>query len=312
MDISIVIPVKNEEKSLKILYREILKVLKPLRKSFEIIFIDDGSTDHSAEVIRKISKKDKSVNLIQFRGNFGKSEALAAGFKKAKGNIIITLDADLQDDPAEIPKFLAKINQGYDLVVGWKKKRKDPLSKVLPSRIWNFMTATLSGVKLHDFNCGLKAYKAEVAKSLILYGELYRLIPILAAEKKFKITEVPVHHRPRRFGKSKFGWERFMKGFLDMITVVFLTKFIRRPAHFFGSLGIGLFSTGFIIGLYISYLRLTTGNIQNRHPLLLLGILLMVIGIQLFSTGLLAEMIVYQNHQFRKKNLRVEIPKSQF
>jgi len=302
MDISIVIPVKNEEKSLKILYREILKVLKPLRKSFEIIFIDDGSTDHSAEVIRKISKKDKSVNLIQFRGNFGKSEALAAGFKKAKGNIIITLDADLQDDPAEIPKFLAKINQGYDLVVGWKKKRKDPLSKVLPSRIWNFMTATLSGVKLHDFNCGLKAYKAEVAKSLILYGELYRLIPILAAEKKFKITEVPVHHRPRRFGKSKFGWERFMKGFLDMITVVFLTKFIRRPAHFFGSLGIGLFSTGFIIGLYISYLRLTTGNIQNRHPLLLLGILLMVIGIQLFSTGLLAEMIVYFNGPQQKRN----------
>jgi len=302
MDISIVIPVKNEEKSLEILYREILKVLKPLRKSFEIIFIDDGSTDNSAEVIRKISKKDKAVTLIQFRGNFGKSEALAAGFKKAKGGIIITLDADLQDDPAEIPKLLEKINQGYDLVVGWKKKRKDPLSKVLPSRIWNFMTATLSGIKLHDFNCGLKAYKAEAAKSLILYGELYRLIPILAAEKRFKITEIPVHHRPRRFGKSKFGWERFIKGFLDMITVVFLTKFIRRPAHFFGSFGIGLFSIGFVIGLYITYLRVTTGSIQNRHPLLLLGILLMVIGIQLFSTGLLAEMIVYFSGPHQKSN----------
>jgi len=302
MDISLVIPLKNEEKSLEILYQEILKAIKPLKKSFEIIFIDDGSTDNSAEVIRKISKKDKAVTLIQFRGNFGKSEALAAGFKKAKGNIIITLDADLQDDPAEIPKILEKINQGYDLVVGWKKKRKDPPSKVLPSRIWNFMTATLSGVKLHDFNCGFKAYKAEVAKGLVLYGELYRLIPILAAEKKFKITEIPVHHRARKFGKSKFGWERFMKGFLDMITVVFLTKFIRRPAHFFGSVGVGLFSVGFVIGLYITYLRLTTGSIQNRHPLLLLGILLMVIGIQLFSTGLLAEMIVYFNEPQQKSN----------
>ena len=164
------------------------------------------------------------------------------------------------------------------------------------------MTATLSGIKLHDFNCGLKAYKAEAAKSLILYGELYRLIPILAAEKRFKITEIPVHHRPRRFGKSKFGWERFMKGFLDMITVVFLTKFIRRPAHFFGSMGVGLFSAGFVIGLYITYLRVTTGSIQNRHPLLLLGILLMVIGIQLFSTGLLAEMIVYFNGPQQKSN----------
>lgn len=297
MDISFVIPVKDEEKTLETLHGEILAATKPLKKSFEIIFIDDGSTDNSLEIMEKLRKKDKGISIIKFRGNFGKSEALAAGFKKAQGKIIITLDADLQDDPAEIPKLLNKLNEGYDLVVGWKKKRQDPISKVLPSRIWNFMTATLSGIKLHDFNCGLKAYRSEVAKSLTLYGELYRLIPILVAEKKFKITEISVRHRARRFGQSKFGWDRFIKGFLDMITVIFLTKFIHRPAHFFGSLGIIFGFAGSLIGLYITYLRLTFGNIQGRHPLLLLGILLIVVGVQFFLTGLLAEMLLFLNRK---------------
>lgn len=297
MDISIVIPVKDEEKSLPILYQEILRAVKPLKKSFEIIFVDDGSRDGSAEILRKLSKGGKSVVFIQFRGNFGKSEALSSGFNQAKGKIIITMDADLQDDPAEIPKLLHKLNQGYDLVCGWKKKRLDPITKVLPSRIWNFMTATLSGIKLHDFNCGLKVYKKEVAKSLVLYGELYRLIPILAAEKKFKITEIPINHRQRKYGQSKFGADRFIKGFLDMITVIFLTKFIRRPAHFFGSLGIIFGFAGSLIGLYITYLRLTFGNIQGRHPLLLLGILLIVVGVQFFLTGLLAEMLLFLNRK---------------
>lgn len=297
MDISIVIPLKDEEKSLPILYQEILTAVKPLKKTFEIIFIDDGSSDSSPNIIQNLARKDKRVKLTQFRGNFGKSQALAAGFKEAKGGTVITMDADLQDDPTEIPKLLSKINQGYDLVCGWKKKRNDPLSKVIPSRLWNLMAATLSGVKLHDFNCGLKAYKKEVLASLTLYGELYRLIPILAAEQKFKITEIPVNHRPRRFGQSKFGWNRFIKGFLDLITIIFLTKFIRRPAHFFGSLGLVLFLVGFIIGTYISYLRIVFGDIQGRQPLLLGGILLMVVGVQLFSTGLLAEMITYLNRQ---------------
>lgn len=297
MDISIVIPVKDEEKSLETLYQEILRALKPLKKSFEIIFVDDGSRDGSAEILRKLSKRGKSVVFIQFHGNFGKSEGLAAGFKKAQGKIIITLDADLQDDPGEIPKLLTELNKGYDLVVGWKKSRKDPITKVFPSRVWNFMTSLLSGIKLHDFNCGLKAYRSEVAKSLTLYGELYRLIPILATGEKYKITEIPVHHRPRRFGKSKFGWNRFIKGFLDMITVIFLTKFIHRPAHFFGSLGIIFGFAGSLIGLYITYLRLTFGNIQGRHPLLLLGILLIVVGVQFFLTGLLAEMLLFLNRK---------------
>lgn len=295
MDLSIVIPVKNEEKSLSILYQEILAAVKPLKKSFEIIFIDDGSSDNSSKIILALQQKDEKIKLIKFRGWFGKSAALAAGFREAQGEMIITLDADLQDDPAEFPKMIRKINQGYDLVCGWKKKRLDPITKVLPSRIWNFLTAQLSGVKLHDFNCGLKIYKSQIAKNLVLYGGLYRLIPVLVAEQKFKITEIPVNHRPRRFGRSKFGWNRFLKGFLDLITIIFLTKFIRRPAHFFGSLGVLFAVIGTLIGFYISYLRLSFGNIQGRQPLLLAGILLIVVGVQLISTGLLAEMLVFLN-----------------
>lgn len=296
MDISLVIPLKNEEKSLSLLYQQITSTLKP-KKSYEIIFIDDGSTDNSLTVLKNLQRQDKKIRLIKFRGNFGKSSALAAGFKQAQGEIIITLDADLQDDPAEIPRFIAKINQGFDFVNGWKKNRNDPPFKVISSRFWNFLTSTLSGLPLYDFNSGFKAYRKEVAKNLPLYGELYRLIPILVAEKKFKITEIPVNHRPRKFGQSKFSSDRFIKGFLDLITIIFLTRFIRRPAHFFGGIGLFLFSLGFVIGLYITYLRISFGNLQGRQPLLLGGILLMVIGVQLFSTGLLAEMLTYFNRQ---------------
>jgi len=293
MDISIVIPVKDEEESLKKLHQEITSALKSLKKTYEIIIVDDGSTDNSLKILGELAKKDKSLKLIQFRGNFGKSAALKAGFKKAQGKSILTLDADLQDNPNEIPKFLNKLDQGLDLVCGWKKVRHDPLTKVFPSRVYNFLASFLSGVKIHDFNCGFKAYKSEVAKSLVLYGELYRLIPILAAEKKFKITEISIDHRPRKFGRSKYGWERFLKGFLDLITIIFLTRFIRRPAHFFGALGIILLSFGSLIGLYVVYLKLSFGNIQGRTPLLLLGILLVFTGLQLFSTGLLAEMLLH-------------------
>lgn len=301
VQLSLIIPAKDEEKSLTILYQEILAVIKSLKKTFEIVFIDDGSTDQTHQVMQQLKRKDKRVKVIHFRGNLGKAAALSAGFQKAQGKIIITMDADLQDNPVEIPRFLKKINEGYDLVCGWKKRRHDPIDKVLPSRLWNGLTSFLSGVKLHDFNCGFKAYKREVAKSLILYGELYRLIPVLAAEKKFKITEISVRHRARKYGHSKFGWERFIKGFLDMITVLFLTKFIKKPAHFFGGLGIVFFSVGFLVGLYITYLRIFFGDIQGRQPLLLAGILSMVIGIQLLSTGLLAELLIHLDFSRQKQ-----------
>lgn len=295
--LSVIIPAKNEQDSIEILYTELIEILNKITKNFEIIFIDDGSTDNTFNTLKKIHEKDIRVKIIHLRGNFGKSTALQAGFNVAKFETIFTLDADLQDNPKEIPAFLEKLDQGYDLVSGWKKKRHDPISKVLPSRIINLIARILTGVKIHDTNCGFKAYKKEVVESLNLYGELYRFIPIFAAKENFKVGEIVVEHRPRRFGVTKFGWGRGVKGILDLLTVVFLTGYLKRPGHFFGTLGLIFFFAGFIIGLYISYLRLTTGTIQYRQPLLFLGMLLMIIGIQLISTGLLAEMIVFSKQR---------------
>ena len=293
VELSFIIPAKNEERSVEILHREISDIMKQIKKDYEIIFIDDGSTDDTFAKIKEISAKDIKVRAFRFRGNFGKSVALQVGFDNARGDIICTLDADLQDNPKEIPHFLQKLNEGYDLVSGWKKTRHDPtLGKVIPSRIINYLTRKLTGIKIHDTNCGFKAYKKNLVRNLNLYGELYRFIPILAAKQNFKVGEVVVEHRSRKFGKTKFGWSRGLKGILDLLTVIFLTGYIRRPGHFFGGLGLLSFFLGFLIGLYISYLRLTTGTIQDRQPLLFLGILLMVIGIQFISTGLLAEMMV--------------------
>jgi glycosyltransferase involved in cell wall biosynthesis len=262
-------------------------------KSYEIIFVDDGSSDKTFEILKNLHHKNNHIKVVKLRGNWGKSMALQAGFEHTKGDIIFTLDADLQDNPIEIPNFLAKIEQGYDLVTGWKKKRYDPLSKVIPSRIFNFATAKLTGVKVHDTNCGFKAYKRDVVDNLNIYGELYRFIPIIAAKQNYKVAEIEVQHRARKHGKSKYGWERNIKGLLDLITIVFLTGYLRRPGHFFGFFGLISFFAGFIIGLYITYLRLTTGSIQFRHPLLYLGMLLMIIGVQLVTTGLIAELVVH-------------------
>lgn len=306
--LSFVIPAKNEEGSVEILYQEIVTAVKELKRPFEIIFVDDGSNDKTYTVLKKIHNHDKRVKAIKLRGNFGKSAALQAGFNCTKGNIIFTLDADLQDNPKEIPAFLKKIEEGYDLVSGWKKKRHDPsFSKVIPSRVVNFLTRKLTGLNIHDTNCGFKAYKREVINNLNLYGELYRFIPILAAKQNFKVAEVVVEHRPRKYGKTKFGWGRGVKGMLDLLTVVFLTGYLRRPGHFFGTLGLASFLLGFIIGIYITYLRLTTGTIQFRQPLLFLGILLMIIGIQLISIGLLGEMITYWRQKDNSDKIISEI-----
>lgn len=295
--ISFIIPAKDEEKSILPLYNEIVAELTKLHKSYEIIFIDDGSTDSTFNEINKINKIDKNVKIIKHRGNFGKSTALQNGFDISQGKIIITMDADLQDDPKEISNFIKKIEDGYDLVSGWKKKRNDPLSKIVPSRVINFVIRILTGVKIHDINCGFKAYKKDVVKNLNLYGDLYRFIPILADKKGYKITEIIVNHRNRLHGKSKYGWRRFISGFLDLLTIFFLSRYLKRPGHFFGFFGILSLSIGFIIGLYITYLRITTGGIAFRYPLLFLGILLIILGVQFIMTGLLAEMIIF----FQKK-----------
>lgn len=292
--LTFIIPAKNEEDSVKILYQEITNVLKRIGKIYEIIFIDDGSTDHTFIKLQELRKKDRRIKIIKLRGNFGKSLALQIGFENAKGNILFTMDADLQDNPREIPYFLKKLNQGYDLVSGWKKKRHDPsFSKVIPSRIINFLIRKLTGLHIHDSNCGFKAYRRIVVDNLNLYGELYRFIPVIAAKQNFKVGEITVEHRVRQYGKTKFGWKRGIKGILDLLTIIFLTDYVRRPGHFFGTLGLISFFLGFLIGIYISYLRFTTGSIQYRQPLLFLGILLMIIGIQLITSGLLAEMIIY-------------------
>ncbi len=301
-EISIVIPAKDEEQSIPVLYKELTAELTKLNMSYEIIFIDDGSNDNTFKILQKLSSKNNKVKVIKLRGNFGKAVALSVGFEKSHGNIIITMDADLQDDPKEISAFINKINEGYDLVTGWKKVRHDPITKVLPSRIINFLTRSLTGVAVHDMNCGFKAYNKDLIKNLNIYGELYRFIPIFAAKKNYKVTEAVVNHRPRKYGRSKFSGGRFIKGALDLMTVIFLTSFNNRPGHFFGSFGLGLFGGGFMIGVYIAYLRIATGSIQNRHPLLYLGMLLMIIGVQLISTGLVSELIIHTKDKRSLKN----------
>lgn len=292
-EISIIIPAYNEAENLPVLCEEIAMVMKAITNNYEVITVNDGSSDKTEEVIQGIFENDKDHIIgIHFRSNFGKASALKAGFVEAQGEIIITMDADFQDDPKEIPNFIAKIKEGYDLVSGWKINRKDSFVKNNSSKFFNFVTSVFSKVKLHDFNCGFKAYKSEVAKGLDLYGQLHRYIPVMVRNMGYRIAEIPVHHRKRKFGKSKYGPVRFINGFLDLLTVMMLTKYFKRPAHFFGGIGsVALFS-GFSIGLYITFLRLFYGSIQNRLPLFIAGILLIMVGFQLISLGLIGEMFV--------------------
>ena len=299
MKLSFVIPVYNEEESLIELHKKIIENIPDT--SYEIIFIDDGSSDNSHAVIKEITKQDTHVKSIRFRTNFGKAAALQAGFDKAQGDVIFTMDADLQDDPKEIPRFLEKIDEGYDLVSGWKKKRKDPITKRLPSKFFNLITSMVFHLRLHDYNCGYKAYKKEAAKSLNIYGELYRYIPAIVWSKGFSVAEIVVTHHKRKFGKSKYGASRFIRGFLDLLTVTMITKYRRSPLYLFGASGLIISLIGFIISVWLAVEKIFFGMSLSNRPLLFLGILLIVVGVQLISLGLLGEMIVYSSRQKGKK-----------
>lgn len=305
--VSIVVPLLNEEESLRPLYFEIRKAVKSISCDYEILFIDDGSSDKSLNVIKEINKEDNKVKYISFRKNYGKSAALQIGFKNATGDAIITMDADLQDDPAEIPNLLKKLQEGHDLVSGWKKKRYDPFIKKYSSKFFNYITGLFSGIKIHDFNCGLKAYRSEVVKSINVYGELHRYIPVLASWNGYRVTEIIVKHQARRYGKTKFGISRFFKGFVDLITVVFTTRYIRRPMHLFGFLGLLSFIAGILVNAYLTYEKLVLDKWISNRPLLFLGILLIIVGIQFFSVGLLGEIMVHnflddREYSIKEKN----------
>jgi len=289
--ISVIVPLFNEEESVVELSITLKKVLERIRANYEVIFIDDGSTDSSFLKIKEINHLNNRFKCIKFKRNYGKSAALSAGFQIANGDYIITMDADLQDDPEEIPSLISRLNEGYDLVSGWKKKRHDPFIKKHTSKLFNFVTSKLVGLKLHDYNCGLKAYRKDLVKNIKVYGEMHRYIPAIAFLSGFKVTEIPVTHHPRKFGKTKFGSSRFIKGLLDLMTVLFTTKYIKRPLHLFGFAGILSFLAGFGILAYLTILKFFDSIPISNRPLFLVGILFAIVGVQFISLGLIAEMI---------------------
>lgn len=306
--VSIVIPLFNEEESLAELALQIEDVFKKHRNyHYEVIFVDDGSTDNSYSVVKRINNRNGRFKAIRFRRNYGKAAALSAGFKEAKGSIIITMDADLQDDPQEIPALINKIREGYDLVSGWKKNRKDSFVKVFTSKIYNWATSVTSGVKLHDHNCGLKAYRRSVIKTIKIYGEMHRYMPALANWEGYSVTEMVVKHHKRKFGKTKYGLSRFIKGYLDLLTVLFTTRYLKRPLHFFGTFGSLFVISGFAIDLWLSiewFLGLT--SLSNR-PLVFLGVALIIVGVQFISMGLIAELITKNNSNSIQYNIKEKL-----
>lgn len=293
--LSFIIPFMDEEDTLRELTDRIDQAARAClgpAECYELVFIDDGSRDQSVRIVEQLVAERPEVRLLELQGNFGKSAALAAGFTEARGEVVFTLDADLQDDPKEIARFLSKLDEGFDLVSGYKEKRHDPFTKVLPSRVFNAMVRNLTGVRLHDVNCGFKAYRAVVLKNLRLYGEMHRFVPVLAHWKRFKIGEIVVEHHARKFGKSKFGGGRFFRGLMDLLTVFFLLKYERRPAHFFGGVGAVILMSGVAVLGYLSLLWVMGEPIGTR-PLLILGVLGVVVGVQILATGLIAELIVH-------------------
>ena len=293
LTISIIAPICNESKNLPIFYRQLKTEMNKLGKTYEIIFIDDGSTDNSLKRLKKIRAKDKKVKIISFRKNFGKSAALAVGFKEAKGSIILTMDVDLQDRPDQIPRFLKKLSQGYDLVCGWRYERKDSFSKVLASFIFNKVNTIFTRVSLHDINCGFKCFTKEVIEVLKIYGELHRFIPVLAYWQGFEIGEIKIKHSPRRFGKSKFGFGRYFSGFFDLLTVIFLTRYFSKPSHVFALIGLISFLLGGGIIAFLVIRKYLFGILIGAgRPLLQVVVFLMIFGIQIFVFGFLAELVV--------------------
>ena len=297
--LSVVIPLLNEEGNLQLLHQKLHEALTGLTLAYEIIFVNDGSTDGSAQILNELFDSDPAVQVIHFRQNFGKTAALTAGFRHSQGDIIITLDADLQDDPAEIPTMLAKLNEGYDLVAAWRFHRQDPIDKTWPSRIFNLAVSTVTGLHLHDFNCGFKVYRRSVTEQIPFYSDFHRFVPVLAAHQGFRITELPVQHHPRHSGVTKYGAGRTIRGFLDFITVLFLTNYLKHPMRLFGTGGLLMFGLGVIIELYLAILwfirALGVAEVEpiGTRPLFTVGILAMILGIQLFSIGLLGEMLRY-------------------
>src|SRR6266480_4237194 len=294
--ISVVVPVHDEERTVALLFDELQAALDPLDQPWEAVFVDDGSTDGSFGALTRLHNAYDNVRVVRLRRNFGKAAALAAGFANAQGDIVVTIDGDLQDDPTEIPRLLAKLDEGFDLVSGWKTHRRDPISRRLLSRIFNRVTSAFSGVRLHDMNCGLKAYRKEVVHGLRLYGELHRFIPVLAHYRGFRIAELPVNHRPREHGRSRYGVERYLRGFLDLLTVSFIGRYRHRPLHLFGGLGLGLGAIGFAILIYLTVVK-ALGHAIGDRPLLTLGVLLVVVGLQFFSLGLISEMLTSQHEE---------------
>jgi glycosyltransferase involved in cell wall biosynthesis len=290
-DLSIVIPALNERQALPGLLEEIATACESLGCSWEAIVVDDGSTDETTELLAELAAERPQIRGVRLRRNFGKSAALAAGFEHASGAMIVTIDGDGQDDPADIPELLAELERRADLVSGWKRDRQDPWSRRLASKVFNWMTALLTGVSMHDMNCGFKAYRGECARSLDVYGELHRYMPVLAVQQGWRVAELPVNHRPRRHGRSRFGLERYTRGALDLLTVVFLGRYQYRPLHLFGGVGLVVTGLGVLISLYLTALKIA-GQAIGQRPLLFLGILLIVVGVQLLTFGLLAQMVV--------------------
>jgi glycosyltransferase involved in cell wall biosynthesis len=304
--LSVVVPVHNEERNLAPLLAELAAVLDELKDGWEAVFVDDGSTDGTFGALTRLHAEHDNVRVVRLRRNFGKAAALAAGFEHSRGDVVVTIDGDGQDDPAEIPRLLAKLDEGFDLVSGWKTRRRDPFARRLLSRVFNATASWVSGLRLHDVNCGLKAYRAEVARGLNLYGELHRFLPVLAHQEGYRVAELPVNHRPRLHGRSRYGIERYLRGFLDLLTVSFMGRYRHRPLHLFGGLGLVLGFVGLGILVYLTVVKLS-GEAIGHRPLLTLGVLLVVVGMQFFSLGLISELLTSQHEERRRERERADL-----